>query len=215
MKYLLLLSFILIASCADYRYQKLDNPFSQYGVKSLSIPMFYNQSNFANITPVFTTEIYKMLSGFKGLKVQGGKNSTDAVLIGIIESKDFRKDSRVASNPRSVKNIAPEDIGDSRGDFYIPSTNTLSYSLRLIVMKHPTKEEIDFLKSGLGKENLISSKIIFNETIPLTASFTRETLNGDLSAVNYTQNRGAEKKSIKTMAINSANTFRDMILYAF
>lgn len=215
MKKFILILFLFISSCADYRYQKLDNPFSQYGIKSLSIPMFYNQSNFENMGPAFTKEIYKMLSGFKGLKIQGGNHNTDATLIGIIDSKDFRRDSRESSGPRSVKNIANSKIGSSRGDFYIPSTNTLMAELRIIVIKRPTQEDIEFLKSNLGKENFISSKIIFRESIPLTSSFTREILLGEGTAVNSTQNRGAERRTIHQMAKSSASTFKDMILYAF
>ena len=82
-------------------------------------------------------------------------------------------------------------------------------------MKHPTEEEIKFLKSGVGNARMISSKIIFTETIPITASFTREIYSGEGSTVIATQNRGAQKKTVRTMAQNAAVTFRDMILYAF
>lgn len=215
MKNFIIFLLFSLSSCADYRYQKLDNPFSQYGIKSISVPMFYNQSNFQNISPAFTKEIYKMLSGFKGLKIQGGNNNTDATLVGIIDSQDFRRDSREATGPRSVKNIANSKIGAARGDFYIPSSNTLRAELRIIVIKKPTQEDIDFLKSNLGKENFISSKIIFRESIALSSSFTREILLGEATAVNSTQNRGAEKRTIGEMAKSSASTFRDMILYAF
>lgn len=216
MKITLYLIIALISgSCADYRFQKLDNPFYQYGINSISIPMFYNQSNFSNVSPAFTKEVYKMLSGFKGLKAQTGKNNSDATLIGIIESKDSLKESRTATDPRSVKNIADSDLGTQRGDFYVPSTNTLSMVLHVIVIKKPSLEEIKLLQSNLGKANFISSKIIFKESIPVSTSFTREILTGSSAVVNHSQNMGAQRKSIYTMAKTTAETFREMILYAF
>jgi hypothetical protein len=217
MKYLSSFLFIMLfsSSCADYRFQTLDNPFYQYGINSISVPMFYNQSNFANVSPAFTKEVYKMLSGFKGLKAQGGNANSDATLIGIIESQDSRKQSRLATNPRSVENIAGSDLGGKRGDFAIPATNTLSLRLRVIVIKKPSKEEINLLKSNLGKQEFISSKIIFKETIPISASFTREFLTGDASSVNHSQNLGAQRNSLFAMARSASQSFREMILYAF
>jgi hypothetical protein len=216
MKFISSFIFIMLfsGSCADYRFQTLDNPFYQYGINSISVPMFYNQSNFANVSPAFTKEVYKMLSGFKGLRAQGGNANSDATLIGIIESKDSRKISRRATDPRSVKNIAGSDLG-KRGDFYIPTTNNLSLTLRVIVIKKPSKEEINLLKSNLGKQDFISSKIIFSEVIPVAASFTRELLTGDAGSVNHTQNLGAQRKSLNAMAKSASESFREMILYAF
>lgn len=215
MRYYLLLSLLLVASCADYRYQKQDNPFSQYGIKTLSIPMFYNQSNFNNISPVFTKEIYKILSGFKGLELRSGKKNADATLIGIVGSASSLKDSRSGANPRAAKSILGENFANNRNDFAIPSTNNLAVSLKIIVMKHPTEEEIKLLSSDLGNAQVINSKIIFNDIIPISGSFTREIFGPEGAEVIATQNRGAQKNTIKGMAQSAAVSFRDMILYAF
>lgn len=214
-KLLILFSLLLICSCADYRYQKQDNPFAQYGIKSLTVPMFYNHSNFSNVSASFTREVFQMLAGFKGLRIESGKKSTDATLIGIISSRDGVRESRLANNTRGIKGIFGDDYLEGRNDFFVPSSNTLSMSLRVIVMKHPTEEEIKFLKSGIGEARMISSKIIFTEVIPVSASFTREIFSGAGNKVIGTQNRGAQKKTIKMMAKNAAVSFRDMILYAF
>lgn len=216
-KKILLNLFILLlfSSCADYRYQKQDNPFAQYGIKSLSVPMFYNHSNFSNISSSFTREIFQMLAGFKGLRIESSKQLTDATLIGIISSEDGVRESTIGSDSRAVKSIFGDDFIKDRNDFYVPAKNRLTMRLRVIVMKHPTEEEIKFLKSGVGDARMISSKIIFTETIPVSADFTREIYSAEGNKVIGTQNRGAKKKTIRTMAKNAAVTFRDMILYAF
>lgn len=214
-KLVILFSLLFLSSCADYRYQKQDNPFAQYGIKSLTVPMFYNHSNFSNVSGSFTKEIFQMLSGFKGLRIESGKKSTDATLIGIISSSDKLRDSRRGRGARAVKSIFGSNYIKNRNDFYVPTTNILTLKLRIIVMKHPTAEEIKFLKSGLGEANMISSKIIFTEVIPVTANYTREIYSGVGNKVIGTQNRGAQKKTIRTMAANAAISFRDMILYAF
>lgn len=218
MQRLLLLSlFMLLAfsSCADYRFQQQDNPFAQYGIKSLNIPIFYNHSNFPNLASPFTREIFRMLSGFKGLKIKSGKRTADATLIGIVTSEDSVLASRTSGNLRSVKNIYGQDYLSKRNDFYVPIQSAVGLKLRIIVMKHPTDEEIKILKAGIGKGQLVSSKVIFTETIPVTGSFTREIFSDVGNQVIGTQNRGGQKLIVQKMAKNAAVTFRDMILYAF
>jgi len=214
MKYFLILLISFVTSCAGYQYQKLDNPFSQYGVTSIAIPMFYNHSNFNNVAPQFTTELHKVLSGFKGLKVINGTNKSDAVLIGVISSPASRKDSRFATTSRAVKGVTPGNVG-SRDDFYVAGTNSLRMSLTIMVIKQPTPEEIRILQSDLGKNQVVSSKVLFTETIPVTGSYSKVIFDGTAGQVVHTQNRGIESKNIKTMATTAASTFRNMILYAF
>jgi hypothetical protein len=214
-KIIALLTVFIMSSCADYRYQDLDNPFSQYGIKSLTVPMFYNQTSFANVSAPFTREVFRMLSGFKGLRLESGKSNTDATLIGIVTSADSLKIARRSTNSRGVKSILGENSLPDRNDFFVPSVNSLQMSLQIIVMKHPTDEEIKFLKSGLGNGTMISSKIIFTETVPLNSTFTREIFSNEGMQVIGTQNRGAQKITVQSMAKNAATTFRDMILYAF
>lgn len=210
-----LILIFTLASCAGYRFQKRDNPFSQYSINSLSVPMFYNHSSFSNISGPFTGEIYQMLAGFKGLKVTGGKKPSDATLIGIITSNPSLKNSRSNNGARTAKGILGDSFAENRNDFVVPTSNTLTVNLRIIVMKHPTEEEIKFLQTQLGSNASISSKIIFTENIPVSGSFTREVYAGSGMDVNSTQNRGAKKQTVNSMAKNAAISFRDMILYAF
>jgi hypothetical protein len=177
--------------------------------------MFYNQSALSNVTGVFTKEVYKMISEFNGLEVTGGKKKSDAILVGIIESEGRIIDTIIPSAPRNVENITDGEIASSRKEFYIPSTSTVKLSLRLIVIKDPTTEEIKFLRSKKSELSFVSSKIIFNEKIRLANTFTREVFDGANSAVIHSQNRGSLKKSYFAMSKDAAQTFREMILYAF
>jgi hypothetical protein len=212
MRFLFLLIFL--SSCAGYRFQESKNPFAQYGIDSISIPMFYNHSNLTNISSPMTNEIYIMMTKFKDLKVKSGYKKADAVLIGIITSNRKLSQSRTGSNLRSVKNAADELIGDNRGDFYIPSNTTVSAKLRLILIKNPSDKEIKLMKSSLGKF-VVSSKVIFNESIRVDQTFTRELYTDASVVVVNTQNRSAVKKSIDDMAKSAAQNFKDMIIYAF
>lgn len=210
----ILFIILFLSSCAGYRYQESKNPFAQYGIKSISIPMFYNHSNLTNVSSPMTNEIYVMLTKFKELKVKSGYKKADAILIGIVSSARALSKSRTGSNLRSVKNAAGELIGDNRGDFYIPSNTTVGAQLNLILIKNPSPNEIKLMKSSFGKF-VVSSKIIFNETIPLNQTFTRELYTDESVAVVNTQNRSAVKKSVSDMARSAAQNFKDMIIYAF
>ncbi len=203
----------LIASCAGYRLQGTDNPFQQYNINSIAIPMFYNQSTISGATPLFTKEIYRMISGFDNLKIKSA--GADATLIGILMSDERIIETIAPGAPRSVENIVDPAIAENRGEFYIPSNSTVNLALKIIVIKQPTEEEIKFLRSKASDQEFVSSKIIFSEKIDLTNTFTRELYNNESSSVIHTQNRGSLRKSLITMSKTAAETFREMILYAF
>jgi hypothetical protein len=212
---LILMLLVIVSSCAGYRYHEKGNPFAQYGIKSMRIPAFYNHSNISNTSYVFTREIYSLLSQFKGLRIQGGKGPADATLIGIIESADSLNQTVTNQGLRVAKSVADKSIGNDRGDFYVPAASNIQLSLRVIVIKNPTDSEIKLLRSELGKKVPVSSKVIFNEVIPVNATFNREYFDEDAGKVHATLNRGAMRNSLDGMAKNASNSFRDMILYAF
>ena len=213
--YFLIPLFIFITSCAGYRFQEKTNPFSQYAIRSISVPMFYNHSNMGNITGPFTKEIYKTLTQFNDLILYSGDRPADAVLIGIIESDDKRRDSIITATSAKAKGGFGKDvIGDKRDDFIVPSSNSIFMYLRVIVIKHPTPEEIKYLQTDLGIKAL-SSKIIFNERMSLSTTYSLKKYQGEPISVLGTQNNGIYRQSIDTLAKQAANNFRDMILYAF
>ena len=212
-----LLILLFISGCSGYRYTQQDNPLSQYGIESLSVPMFHNYSNQPEVSAHFTRETYRLLSSYRGLKLRSGYHQeSDAVLIGILKSPEKIYETQRPNNLRVAQDRAGNAIGDERQNFYIPGTTYMAMALQVIVIKKPSEEELSLLKSGIGDKVKLNSRIIFNETIPLSAQYTREVfdLNEGLE-VTATQNTGLQRKIIKNLAEQAAINVRDMILYAF
>lgn len=185
--------------------------------------MFYNYSNLPEVHADFTRETYRMLSAFSGLKLNSGyKESSDALMIGIIKSPEKIADSLRPTALRVAQTKTPNAIGTQRQNFYIPATTDVQLFLHVIVIKKPTEEELALLKSGIGDQIKSTSKVIFNELIPIRTVYTREVLdtteNGTVTngtQVVATQNAGVQRKVLKNLAEQAAINVRDMILYAF
>ena len=214
MRFLLLI--FLLAGCSGYRFTQQENPLSQYGIQSLSVPMFYNYSNLPDVSADFTRETYSLLMGFSGLKLRSGYDkNTDAVMIGIIKSPEKYAETVRRGSSRVANEITPKAIGDKRQKFSIPGTTTLTVALQIIVIKKPTEEELALLKSGIGDQVKLTSRVIFNELIPLSSAYTREYLDEAGVQVVSTQNAGVQRKTLEALSRQAAIQVRDMILYAF
>lgn len=214
MRFLLLIFFL--AGCSGYRFTQQENPLSQYGIQSLSVPMFYNYSTLPDVSADFTRETYSLFMGFSGLKLHSGYHTdTDAVLIGIIKSPDKLADTLKRGSSRVANEVTPKAIGQGREKFYIPGTTLMNLSLQVIVIKKPTEEELALLKSGIGDQVKLTSRVIFNEMIPLNAQYTREILDEQGVQVVATQNAGVQRKTLESLSRQAAIQVRDMILYAF
>jgi hypothetical protein len=212
----LLLVLIFISGCSGYRYTQQDNPLSQYGITSLSIPMFHNYSNQPEVSNNFTRETYRLLTAYRGLKLKSGYHpETDAILIGIIKSPEPVYETLTPNSFRVAQGMAGNVIGGKRQNFYIPGTTDVTLMLQIIVIKKPTEEELTLLKSGLGDKVILTSRVIFNDTIPLRTQYTREIFDNEEVSVTATQNAGIQRKVIRTMAEQAAISVRDMIHYAF
>jgi hypothetical protein len=218
-----MLFLLVLFGCSGYRFTQQENPLSQYGIQSLSVPMFYNYSNTPEVHVDFTRETYRMLTAFSGLKLNSGYNQTaDALMIGIIKSPEKVSDTLKPTALRVAQTKTPEAIGNQRQKFYIPATTDVSLYLHVIVIKKPTEEELALLKSGIGDQIKSTSKVIFNEMIPLRMVYTREVLDVRENSVQTngtqvvaTQNAGVQRKVLKNLAEQAAINVRDMILYAF
>jgi hypothetical protein len=205
-----------MSGCGGYRYTQQDNPLSQYGINSLSVPMFFNYSNQPEVSNNFTREIYRLLSSYRGLKLRSGYHSeSDAIMIGIIKTPEKVRDTLIPSNFIVAQDKAGNAIGNQRQNFYIPGTTDVNYLLQIIVIKKPTEEELTLLKSGLGDKVKLTSRIIFNETITLRSQYTREIFDDEDVSITATQNAGIQRKVTKSLAEQAAISVRDMILYAF
>ena len=177
--------------------------------------MFYNKSNLGSYSGLFTKEIFYTLTEFNDLNLVSDQGMSDAVLIGVLESSEMRKDSIRTHGSQSVEeHFGADVIGENRNQFTVPRANEIKMSLRIIVIKHPTKSEIEFLQTGLGA-SAISSKVIFNEKIPLSTVYNLKKYQGENISVLGTQNRGVYRESMKLLAKQAADNFRNMILYAF
>jgi hypothetical protein len=218
-----ILFLLVLSGCSGYRFSQQENPLSQYGIQSLSVPMFYNYSNLPELHADFTRETYRMLTGFSGLRLNSGYNkNADAVMIGILKTPEKVADTLRPSSVRVAQLKAENAIGNQRQKFYIPGTTDIAVYLHVILIKRPTEEELALLKSGIGDQIKSTSKIIFNELIPLRIMYTREILdiseggvitNG--TQVVATQNAGVQRKVLKNLSEQAAANVRDMILYAF
>lgn len=214
MRFLLLI--FLLAGCSGYRFAQQENPLSQYGIQSLSVPMFYNYSSLPDVSADFTRELYTLLMGFQGLKLHSGYNpDADAVLIGIIKSPEKLAVTSKRSGSRVAQRVTPNAMGSQRRNLQVPAATLLSLSLQIIVIKKPTEEELALLKSGIGDQIKLTSKVIFNDTIPLNAQYTREFLDDAGTQVVATQNAGVQRKTLDSLSKQAAIQVRDMILYAF
>lgn len=208
--------FAFLLGCSGYRFSQQENPLAQYGIDSLSVPMFYNYSNQSEVSASFTREVYRLLTQYPGLKLKSGySESTDAVFFGIIKSAEQVFETLRPDNFRVANDRAAESIGSQRANFYIPGTTNVQLYLQVIVIKKPTPEQISLLQSGYGEKVLKNSKVIFNELIPVRAEFTREIFDGEATAVTATQNFGLQRKVIDSMAEQAAQSVKEMILYAF
>jgi hypothetical protein len=211
-----LLALLFLSGCSGYRFTQQENPLSQYGIQSLSVPMFYNYSNLPDVSADFTRETYALLTGFSGLKLRSGYHKdSDAILIGIIKSPEKMADTLRRGSSRVANQVAPNAIGNQRRKFSVPGTNIISLSLQVIVIKKPTEEELALLKSGIGDQVKLTSRVIFNELIPLTTQMTREYMDDAGVQVVGTVNAGVQRKTLESLSRQAAISVRDMILYAF
>jgi hypothetical protein len=207
---------LFLSSCAGYQWTNKTNPFARYGIRKLCVPTFLNQSALSGPSVSFTSEVIKMLNTLNNLEVQSGfSTSCDGVLVGKIKSSATLANTITNQEIRVAKNIADESIGGTRGDFYVPAVTRIGLQVQFIVIKRPTEDELKFFLSNYADRIISGQKIVFNEIVPIEERFNREIFDGEATVVNATQNRGAMKKSITQLAQNAANTFRDMILYAF
>ena len=210
------LFLLVLCGCSGYRFSQQENPLAQYGITSLSIPMFYNYSNLAEAHTDFTRETYRLLTSFSGLRLNSGySHKSDALLIGIIKTPEKLAETIQSSNLRLAQEKAENAVGTTRQDFYIPGTSDVYLYLHVILIKKPTEEEIALLKSGIGDQIKSTSKILFNEIIPLRIQYTREVLDNEGVEVIATQNYGVQRKILKNLSEQAAVNVRDMILYAF
>ena len=209
---------LLLSSCAGYHFRRHSNPFVWYGVKSITVPMFVNQSILPNVAGPITKEIVMKLNRFPNLDVHVGETGdTDGVLVGIIYSSDELNNVLAPSGSSFTKGTLTDSIG-ARRNFYLPTTTTINLKLRLVLIKRPSFEELNAVQSNPNTP-MRTAKIIFDKTLDLSHSFTlraaERTTMDSAGVTNFTFNKSLIDKGIRTMAEDVAKTFQEVILDVF
>jgi hypothetical protein len=214
-----LVQLTFLSGCAGYHFNRGSNPLIGYDIKSIAVPMFINRSVLPQLAAPMTKSITLALNDYSGLRVKGADDeSADAVLIGIIESKDHYNEVVTTTQFLFTDENLKASIG-ARTPFYYPVQTTYNISLRLILIKRPTKNELDFISSSSGSGVLVHPKVVLEDTIPLSGSFARvvnptSTANAP-GEVNFVKNKGIFEKSLQDTCYQAAQTFKQVVLNAF
>ncbi len=214
---LLLLLFII--GCSGYRFRSQNNPLEYLEIKSLAIPMFVNRSVLPMVNGPFTTEFSLLFSEYSGLRVSNGDGKdSDAVLLGILSSPNARKDTVTIITEKFTSGALQSSMGD-RNPLYLPYNKQVNLTLRLVLIKKPTKELLEILSSENGELIKSHPKIIFDRAMDVKLSFTgsldsNENID-DGGILNFTKNHSFINSTIKRMARISANKFKEEMINAF
>jgi hypothetical protein len=214
----LLLLFVL-SSCAGYRVRRDTNPFAQYQIQRIAVPMFVNRSSFPQLSGVLTSEIRMMLADFPGLAISASEDANaDAVLVGIIDSPDSLIQASKNIGTTFIAGDLKESIGE-RPAYYLPTVSTLDFNLTLVLIKRPSKEDLELVDTPFLPFLSRHPKVIFTEQIPLNTSYSRtiqETLGPDSPGmVNATRNAKNRERALKDIAKSASYQLKEVVIRAF
>jgi len=217
MKLLNIIIVILItSSCAGYKPYINNNPFKNYGIKSISIPIFVNKSVLPAISAKVTRSVVKVLFNYKNLKIYSGENyRADAFLIGIIESNDKINNVFKPGGDKFADGDLKKSIG-SRQSFFIPTNSSYSYNVKIYLIKDPSNNIIKLLKSKIPNNVKIKyPKLIFFKEFTATTAFDRQlketTSVNSAGLVNFTQAQGNFYDSLDQSASSIATQFNNAV----
>ena len=210
----------LLLGCAGYRIAARTNPLKEkFGINSISIPAFINQSGIPHVSVPLTQEMILLLAEYPSLKIYSGENEkADAILIGVVRSRDHRRDVIRTSRRNYVDAELSGSVG-GRNTFSVPSESVYRLTLQLALIKNPTSEEITLIKSNIGPQITGGRKIIFNKTISLKGRFQREVLSTETSRdqgiVNFTKTKHHFEENLVSLGRKATAIFKDTLLNAF
>lgn len=207
-------SLTLIQACSGYSFKKQTNPFEHYGIRSISVPNFYNKSQLPRASGILTSYFIEMMGQFKGLKIYNGENAkADAYLIGIVHSADEKHKAYLADTVQLASAVAPDNIGE-REDFLVPSRTMVKASLSIYLIRNSNYSQVQYLLQK-GSNIFESTEMVFARTMPIDFRFQRQLLNQEAQAVNQTQSMGSYEQSLRTSAESITQTFRSEMLLTF
>ncbi|MCY4524835.1 MAG: hypothetical protein OXB84_08855 [Halobacteriovoraceae bacterium] len=196
------------------------NPFARNGIKSLSIPLFINQSIIPGMAGPLTRELFLLLSHFPDLQVyQGEDKSADGVLLGIISSEDLRHKTFIPSQHQFTESSEIVQSIGNRNPFFIPTRVDYQLSLRLVLIKRPSEMDMAFLKTKLSTRTPRHPAVVFDRTLNLSGGYV-QTIDDNTGPdrggpVNFTKNQGNFRKSVEDLAKSAAENFKQEILDVF
>ncbi len=210
---------LFLSGCAGYHFNNINNPLIGYDIKSVSVPMFVNRSVLPQMSGIMTKEIVLALKDFSGLRVlNGDAHDSDAVLLGIIDSSDRYSEVVQTTATTFTTGDIQKSIGN-RTPFYYPTTTAYTLKLKIILIKRPSPEELDFLiknTSGIAK---LHPKVVLEEDLPIQGSFSRvvsESITANSGGeVNFVKNKGIFEKSLQDSCLQTAKNFKQVVLNAF
>lgn len=218
--FILILALVsILTGCSGYHFNTNNNPLIGYDIKTIAVPMFVNRSVLPQLAAPMTKEITLALQEYSGLKVFSGNNEeADAVLIGIIESNTHYNEVVKTTQTLFTEGDILDSIGN-RNPFYYPVQSSYNFSLRLIIIKRPSKQELDVLTSDIGRQIKLHPKVVLQDVIDLSGSFSRvaSAIDSSTSAgeVNFVKNKGIFEKSLQATCYQAAQSFKQVVLNAF
>lgn len=207
-------------SCAGYQVRKEANPFKIYGVETLAVPMFINRSAFPLVAGQMTQEMRLMLSQFPGLELFAGEGDReiDAVLVGIIDSPKNLREAMRTTGTTFVSGDLKESIGE-RPAFYLPTQGEVKLDVTFVLIRRPSREDLELLESEMAPYLANHPKILFTEKMALNTSFSRTVESNlgpdDGGIVNATRNKKLLELQMQKMAESAAGQFKQVVLNAF
>lgn len=216
---ILVLVLYFVTACSGYHFNTNNNPLVGYDIKSISVPMFINHSIFPQLAAPMTKEIILALNSYNGLRVLSGDDeNADAVLIGILESQDHNNAAIKTSQSLFTENEVLKSIGN-RSPFYYPTQTSYTFSLRVILIKRPSAQELALITSDMGQFMKLHPKIVLQDQLNLNGSFSRVIAGTNSSnapgEVNFVKNNGILVKSLQDTCNQAAQSFKQVILNAF
>ncbi len=214
-----LLFSLLVIQCSGYRVLNHSNPLAEYGISTVTVPMFINHSSLKGVNRYLTTEMIRVLSGYSGLRVLVGEAAgADAVMVGIVSSSGHRnRDFSIGGS--QLPSSAVRQSRGARQDVHFPTAISYRATLDLYLVKRPTARDLKLLNSPYAKFALKSPKIILHQMFPLSGSYSpvlHEASTPDSAGkLNFTKTDQVFVNSMQSMAAATAEHFRQVVLNAF
>ncbi|WP_157680598.1 hypothetical protein [Bacteriovorax sp. Seq25_V] len=213
-----LVLLFLLTSCAGYKLRSNQNPLAKADVHSIAVPVFINKTTLEKVSSVYTREIISALSKFKNLKITAGDiKNEDALMLGIITPKELSKRGKFIRTSSLMTEDQQDAIG-KRNAFEVPTSGGYELNVEIIVLKNPTREEIDFFTGYYNFNASDFPRTVFHHTFSISGSYSIENPVGDLASgapLRGVQNQGKLRKSIVDSGKTLATDFHEVITNAF